>query len=103
MRFPSQAIVHGIQCSKGEYEGNPFDSTTFHLSVDLPQRSTGESMGKVTRPFKFGKSDEFQKWKPYKDKWPVQGVLVDCIFEMMAGAGNDSKIVLVDIKPAAVK
>lgn len=101
MRFEAQAVLHGLNSSKGEFEGRPYDSTTFHLAVELPERATGEKMGNVTRPFKLGTSEELQKWKGYKDKWPANGVNVSCIFEMVAGVGNESKMILVDVRPAA--
>lgn len=100
MRFTSNAILTGITSSKGDYEGRAFDSTTFHLAVDLPEKSTGDSMGTVTRPFKLGTSMEFTKWKSFKAAWPVGGVPVECIFDVSAGAENASKLVLVEIKPA---
>lgn len=99
MRFSAQAILTAVATSKGEYEGRAFDSCTFHLSVDLPGKSTGETMGNVTRPFKMGTSAEFEKWRTYKDKWPVTGIPVECIFEATAGSDNSTKLNLVAIKP----
>ncbi len=101
MRFQAQGVLTGIKSSKGEYEGRAFDSTTFHLAVDLPDSQNGESLGQVTRPFKMGSSSEFAKWKHLKNSWPAGGIAVDCIFEMAAGADQSSKLVLVDIKPKA--
>ena len=102
MRFEAQAILTAIATSKGEYEGRAFDSCTFHLSVDLPEKSTGETMGNVTRPFKMGTSSEFEKWRDYKEKWPVVGIPVECLFEATAGADNSTKLSLVGIKPLPV-
>lgn len=99
MRFSAQAILTAVATSKGEYEGRSFDSCTFHLSVDLPEKSTGETIGNVTRPFKMGTSAEFEKWRTYKDKWPVTGIPVECIFEATAGSDNSTKLNLVAIKP----
>lgn len=99
MRFQAQGILTGIKSSKGDYEGRAFDSTTFHLAVDLPDSQSGESLGQVTRPFKFGSSSEFDKWKHLKKSWPAGGVSVDCVFEMAAGADQSSKLILVDIRP----
>ena len=50
MKLQSQAVLHGIKSSKGEIEGRGYDSTTFHISVDLGSASNGESIGVVTRP-----------------------------------------------------
>ena len=101
MKMTSQAVLHGLKQSKGDYEGRAFDSTTFHLSVDIGQSSSGESIGVVTRPFKCGDSTEFQKWAGYKNKWPIGGVLCDCQFDIVAGADNSSKLTLLGIKPAS--
>lgn len=100
MRFEAPAILTGIATSKGEYNGKEFDSCTFHLAVDLGQKTTGETMGTVTRPFKLGTSEEFEKWRQYKDKWPVVGLPVVGLFEISAGADNTSKVNLLSIKLA---
>lgn len=101
MRMQNRAVLHGIKSSKGEVEGRPYDSTTFHLSVDLGQSSNGESIGVVTRPFKFGDSTEFKKWQHLKNSWPIGGVLCDCDFDVVAGADQSAKLTLVGIRPAA--
>lgn len=99
MRFKTQAVLLGISSSVGEYNGRPYDSCTFFLCVDLPVKTTGETIGRVTRPFKFGTSSEINRWLKYKDKWPETGILVECMFEAMAGTDNSTKIVLVDLAP----
>lgn len=101
MKMHSRAVLHGIKSSKGDIEGRAYDSTTFHLSVDLGQSGNGESIGVVTRPFKFGKSDEFHKWAHLKNSWPIGGVMCDCEFDIVAGADNSAKLTLLGIKPAA--
>ena len=101
MKFQSNAVLHGIKSSKGEIEGRGFDSTTFHLSVDIGQSSSGESIGVVTRPFKFGDSTEFAKWAHLKNKWPLGGVMCDCEFDIVAGADNTTKLTLLGIRPAS--
>lgn len=102
MRFESKAVLTGIKSSKGKIEssGMAFDSTTFHLQVDLADSTMGQTIGRVTRPFKCGDSTEINKWIGMKDKWPLAGIPVDCVFEMAAGAADSSKLVLVDIKPS---
>lgn len=103
MKLNSQVICTGIKESKGEYEGRAFSSTTFHLIVDVPDNSAGRSIGAVTRPFKMGDADEFQKWQHLDKSWPATGLLCDCVFDVVAGAGNDSKLTLLSIKPAPSK
>ena len=66
MKMQSQALLFGIESSKGNFEGTPFDSTKFHLSVDLGTKSTGKTIGLVTRPFKFGDSTEIESSLPHR-------------------------------------
>lgn len=101
MKMQSTAVLHGIKSSKGEIEGRGFDSTTFHISVDLGQSAMGESIGVVTRPFKCGTSEEFKKWQHLKNSWPLGGVPVQCEFDIVAGAEGAAKLTLLSIKPTA--
>lgn len=103
MKMTSIAVLHGIKSSKGEIEGRGFDSTTFHISVDLGQSTMGESIGVVTRPFKCGTSEEFQKWAHLKNSWPLSGVPVECQFDVVAGAEGAAKLTLLAIQPAKQK
>lgn len=103
MKFQSNAVLHGLKCSKGDIEGRAFDSTTFHLSVDIADNSSGEAIGVVTRPFKLGTSEEFKKWQHLKAGWPATGVPVVCEFDIVAGAEQASKLVLLSIRPAAAQ
>lgn len=98
MRMSNKAVLHGIKSSKGDFEGRGYDSTTFHLAVDMGQSSNGESIGNVTRPFKFGTSEEFKKWEHLKAGWPLGGVLCDCEFDVVAGSDNSVKLTLLAIK-----
>lgn len=100
MKFSNQAICTGIKESKGEYEGRAFSSTTFHLSVDVAESGSGRSIGAVTRPFKFGDASEFEKWAHLGKSWPQTGLPVLCDFEIVAGADQSSKLVLLGIRPA---
>lgn len=103
MKMKNQAVLHGIKASKGDFEGRGYDSTTFHLAVDMGQSSNGESIGVVTRPFKFGDSTEFQKWQHLKSSWPLGGVMCDCEFDVVAGSDNSVKLTLLAIQPVARK
>ena len=99
MKFSSGATCTGIKESKGEYEGKPFSSTTFHLIVDVAENSAGRSMGAVSRPFKFGDASEFDKWAHLKVGWPAVSLPVVCDFDLVAGSDNSTKLTLLDIKP----
>lgn len=101
MKMSNKAVLHGIKSSKGDFEGRAYDSTTFHLAVDMGQSSNGESIGVVTRPFKFGTSDEFKRWEHLRNSWPLGGVLCDCEFGVVAGSDSSVKLTLLAIKPAA--
>lgn len=100
MKFSSTVLCTGIKESKGEIEGRAFSSTTFHLIVDVAENSAGRSIGAVTRPFKFGDATEFDKWAHLSKSWPPGGLPVVADFDMVAGAGNDTKLTLLGIKPA---
>lgn len=101
MKMTSQAVLFGIECSKGEFENTKYDSTKFHLSVDMAQKSNGKSLGIVTRPFKFGDSTEFQKWEHLADLMGRgRGVPVECDFDVVASA-DGVKLTLLAIKTAS--
>lgn len=104
MKFKTLAICTGIKESKGQFEGKDFSSTTFHCVVDVAENSAGRSIGAVSRPFKCGDASEFDKWANMAKTWPSTGLAVECEFDMVAGADNATKLVLLSIKPApAVK
>lgn len=100
MRMSSTALLLGIESSKGEYENTAYDSTKFHLSVDLGQKSNGKTIGMVSRPFKFGDSTEFDKWS-HLDSYLRAGkaIPVECDFDVVAAA-DGVKLTLLGIKPA---
>lgn len=100
MKFSNLALCTGIKESKGDFEGKAFSSTTFHLIVDVAENGSGRSIGAVTRPFKFGDATEFEKWVSVGKSWPTGGLICACDFEVVAGADNSSKLVLLGIKPA---
>ena len=101
MKIKNQVLCTGIKASKGTIDGGmAYDSTTFHLIVDVAENSTGGSIGAVTRPFKFGTSEEFDKWAHLKNSWPQGGMMVDAEFELVAASDNKSSLVLRAIKPA---
>ena len=100
MKMQSQALLFGIESSKGNFEGTPFDSTKFHLSVDLGTKSTGKTIGLVTRPFKFGDSTEIEKWV---NLTPVlstgKPIACNCEFDVVASS-DGVKLTLLAIQPA---
>lgn len=105
MRMASTVLCTGIKESKGVFEETKkaFSSTTFHLIVDVAENTAGRSIGAVTRPFKFGDATEFDKWAHLKNKWPAAGLPVDVVFDMVAAADNNTKLTLLEIRPAATQ
>lgn len=99
MKFKNEVLCTGIKESKGEFEGKPFSSTTFHLNVEVAENGAGRSIGTVTRPFKFGDASEFEKWAHLSKSWPVGGLPCIGDFEVVAGADNKSNLVLLGIRP----
>ena len=99
MRMNSNALLFGIESSKGDFNGTAYDSTKFHLSVDLGQKSNGKTVGLVTRPFKLGDSTEIDKWA-HLDKFMREGkpIQVECEFDVVAAA-DGVKLTLLGIKP----
>ena len=68
MKLPQQkSRLFAVESAKGDFQGTAYDNTKFHLAVDMGEKSNGEVMGSVTRPFKFGTSDEAAKWARFKD------------------------------------
>lgn len=97
MQMKSHVTCTAIKESQGSFEGKPFSSTTFHLTVDMAENTAGRSIGVVTRPFKFGDASEFEKWAHLKASWPAAGLPCIATFEVVAGADNASKLTLVGL------
>ena len=101
MKMNSRAVLYGMKSTQWQADdGQNFDSTTFHLSVDIGESSVGESMGIETRPFKLGTSDEYKKWAHLKSTMAA-GIPVDCEFDVVSAADNKVKLTLLAIKPAS--
>lgn len=100
MKMQSNALLFGIESSKGEFQGLQYDSTKFHLSVDLGQKSNGKTVGLVTRPFKLGDSTEIEKWAHLGAHMGAgKPIPVECEFDVVA-ASDGVKLTLLAIKPA---
>lgn len=96
MKMKSSVVLHAVKESKGEMEGRPFSSTTFHLEVDLSENGAGRSIGRVTRPFKLGDASEFDKWAHLGASLPIQ---CEATFELEAAREDGSKLKLVELVP----
>ena len=102
MKMQSHVVCTAIKESKGMFENKAFSSTTFHLTVDMAENSSGRSIGMVTRPFKLGDASEFEKWAHFKSSWPAAGLPCLATFEVIAGSDNTSKLTLLALVPAPV-
>lgn len=100
MKMQSNALLFGIESSKGTFENTNYDSTKFHISVDMGQKGNGKTIGVVTRPFKFGDSTEIDKWSAMAAHLGAgKPVPVECEFDVVASS-DGVKLTLLAIKPA---
>lgn len=100
MKMQSQALLFGIESSKGDFQGTAYDSTKFHLSVDMGTKSNGKTIGVVTRPFKFGTSSEIEKWTNLSGVLSSgKPVMCNCEFDVVASS-DGVKLTLLAIQPA---
>lgn len=99
MKAPMQVMLFAVESSKGDFEGVGYDSTTFHVSVDMGKKSNGKTFGLVTRPFKMGDSTECDKWERFAPHLNAgKGMLCNCEFEIVA-ARDGVKMTLLAIEP----
>lgn len=99
MKMQTQVLLFGIESGKGEFQGTAYDSTKFHLSVDMGTKSTGKTIGVVTRPFKFGDSTEIEKWVSLTPLLSAgKPVLCNCEFDVVASS-DGTKLTLLGIQP----
>lgn len=105
MNIPMQVKLFGIEAQNIEVDGQRFQSTTFHLPLDIKESATKRTMGTVTRPFKLGDHTEYDKWAHLADKLgDGKFIVCDAVFTMAASKSSGKETVelqLVGIKPAA--
>lgn len=94
MKFTNLVTVTGMKRSKGEYEGNPYDSTKFYIESDLDS-SKGNACGRATSDFTIGTSAEYDKYPHTPDAFPYQA---DADFELVT-SGKETKLQLVGLRP----
>lgn len=99
MKMNSTVRCCGIKESAVDIDGKKYSSTKFHLIVDIADNQAGQSCGFETRPFTFGDATEFAKWKHLKAGWPDVGIMVDCVFDVVAAAEGKTKLTLLSITP----
>ena len=94
MKMQSEIVVTGMKASKGEYEGNAYDSTKVFALVDMDTKD-GNAMGQATATFVFGTSETYPKYKHLEASLPLR-----CIaeFEIVTN-GTMTKQILVGLKP----
>lgn len=62
MKFQSEVTIVGMKGSKGEFEGNKYDSTKVYVETALDE-SKGMAKGVSTLEYSFGTAEEFDKLK----------------------------------------
>jgi len=92
MKFTSEVLVMGMKFSKGEFEGNAYDSTKVYVEVAMDD-SKETAKGSACAEYTMGTSAEFGKYKHLP--FPFRGVGE---FEVVTN-GKTSKTVLHSIKP----
>ena len=103
MEMATKGLLFGIESSKGDFQGTAYDSTKFHVAVDMGQKSNGKTLGVVTRPFKFGDSTEIEKWLSLAPHLASgKPIPVECTFDVVASS-DGVKLTLLGIKPATAK
>lgn len=95
MKFESEVIVCGMKASKGEVEGNAYDSTKVYVETSLDD-SKGMAKGVSTLEYTMGKSDEFDKFKHLP--FPIKAI---ASFEIVT-TGKVQKTVLHGLKPTTL-
>lgn len=93
MSNTQQLIVCGAKFSKGEYEGNAYDSTVVYIQAPLDS-SQDKMAGFTTIEYKWGKSTNFDKIKDME--YPFTAYVT---FETVS-TGRSSKVILTDLQPA---
>ena len=92
MKFNSEVLVMGMKSSKGEFEGNAYDSTKVYVEVAMDD-SKETAKGSASAEYTMGTSAEFAKYKHLP--FPFRGIGE---FEVVTN-GRTSKTVLHGIKP----
>lgn len=90
MLFKTQLIVLGAKSSKGEFNGNPYDSTTIFYQADLQE---GDNfVGQVGEHIKWGTSSNFEKIKNLKFPFTAEATL------NQVSNGKTMNTILIDLK-----
>lgn len=105
MQFAAQVKLFGIESQNAEVDGQRYQSTSFHLPLDIKESSTKRTMGTVTRPFKLGDHTEYDKWAHLEaNLGDGKFILCDAVFNFVAVKVNGKESAepqLVSIKPAS--
>lgn len=86
MLFKSTLVILGAKSSKGDYNGNPYDSTTLFYKADLQE---GDNFaGEVGEQIKWGSSENFKKIKD--EKFPI---IAECTLQQVSNGKSTTTIV----------
>lgn len=95
MRMQTKFKVLGMKASKGTMDnGQAFDSTTVYVETSLDE-SKDTAKGFAVGDYKFGKAEEFQKYKHLSFPFMAEAEV-----EMVTN-GSTQKMILHSIKPVA--
>lgn len=97
MKFQTQIEVVGMKSAKGTLDnGMTYDSSTIYALVDL-DGSKGTAKGKAVAEYRFGLSDEFEKFKHLD--FPI---ICDATVEIVTN-GRTQRTQVVDLKPLSAR
>jgi len=98
MQMQMKATLTGVKKGKGDgvIDGKQlsWDYTGFFIMADLPSKGDN-AKGQATQEYRFGKADEFEKWKHLP--FPV---VVEVEFAMTTNGKGDANVQVMAIAPA---
>lgn len=97
MQFQQDVVVRGMKRSKGEFEGNAYDSTKFYIETSLDD-SKGNGWGDATAEYTMGKSDEVEKYSHLPFPFKAQAT-----YEIVTNGKGSTTLRLQGLKPTAME
>lgn len=96
MQYQSNIQVVGMKRSKGDYNGQPYDSTTVYILVDL-DATKGNAKGKQTESYKMSLSDNYSRFENETFPFEATGTF------MVVSNGKSTKTELINLEPVKSK
>lgn len=95
MQFQTEVLVIGAKRSKGDYEGQAYDSTKVYIQLQMDV-SKDDAIGMAGAEYVYGKSGNFEKLK--SERFPFKAIAT---FEIVTN-GKTQKQIMHDLKPIKV-